>query len=229
LVFRTEHGDRLKLATPTRVALRQLSRRSARSGRLSPLAYNLTISHANKFMWFRVAKVGTRSIFGHFTKYDVPLDLEHAMRMRYPTDLFEDYFKFAFVRHPLGRFMSAWRNKVVNHNYFGFDSETLSRMQRVENFAAWVATFDLSDLATADHHLALQSRLIDLTQIDYLGRLESFDDDFAAVCHEIGVPVSHVEPLNQTRREDDEPEPVSDELRSLVTKIYRRDLQVFGY
>ncbi len=64
-------------------------------------------------MWFRVAKVGTRTILGHFDRHDVALDVNHAMRLRYPVELFEDYFKFAFVRHPLGRFVSAWRNKVV--------------------------------------------------------------------------------------------------------------------
>lgn len=226
-LFRTESDDRFKLSPETRQALRQLARRSGRSGRLSPLAYNLTVSHGHRFMWFRVAKVGTRTILGHFAEYDVPLDVNHAMRMRYPTELFADYFKFAFVRHPLGRFISAWRNKVVDHNYFRFDDPTLARMQQIENFAQWVAGHDLSDLGNADHHLALQSRLIDLTQVDYLGRLESFDDDFAAICARIDVPVSVAKPLNQTRPSAEES--ISTDLESLVAEIYRRDFQVFGY
>jgi hypothetical protein len=228
-LFRTETDDRLKLSPETRHAVRQLARRSGRSGRLSPLGYNLTISHEKRFMWFRVAKVGTRTILGHFDRHDVRLDVNHAMRLRYPVELFEDYFKFAFVRHPLGRFTSAWRNKVVDHNYFGFDDSTLARMQQVENFAHWVAGHDLSDLANADHHLALQSRLIDLTQIDYLGRLETFDKDFAVICDRIDVPVSQPTPLNQTRPRGSAPESVSAELEAAVAEIYRRDFQIFGY
>lgn len=227
-LFQTE-ADRVRPTAETRQALRQLARRSARSGRLSPLGYNLTISHQRRFVWFRVAKVGTRTILGHFARYDVPLDVNHAMRMRYPTELFEDYFKFAFVRHPLGRFVSAWRNKVVNNNYFGFDEATLQRMRQIETFADWTAQQDLSDLGNADHHLALQSRLIDLTQVDYLGRLETFDEDFAAICKRIDVPASQADPRNQSRPVDGEQPQISADLEGMVAQIYRRDFQIFGY
>lgn len=196
---------------------------------LSPLEYNLSISHERKFIWFRVAKVATRTIFSHFATHAVRLDVDHAMRMRYPTASFEDYYKFAFVRDPLDRFTSAWRNKVVNRNYFGFDEETHARMQRVEHFADWAAQRDLADLAVTDHHLALQSRLIDLTNIDFLGRLEHFDRDFATVCEHIGAPVSPPEARNQTRSEASEHELPSAELRSRITEMYRLDYQIFGY
>jgi hypothetical protein len=228
-LFHTDPDRRTALSPQTRQTVRQLGRRSARSGRLSPLGYNLTISHDHRFLWFRVAKAGTRTVLGHLADHDVPLDVHHAMRLRYPTTVFEDYFKFAFVRHPRTRFVSAWRNKVVQNNYFGFDDATLPQMQQIEGFARWAAEQDLSDLATADHHLALQTRLVDLTQIDYLGRLETFDDDFAAICERIGVPATRAEVRNRTGRGDGADEPMSEELRSLVAEIYRRDFQVFGY
>lgn len=228
-LFRTEPDSRTELTAETQEELRRLVRRSSRSGKLSPLGYNLTISHQHRFVWFRVAKVATRTILGHLTTHQVPLDVHHAMRLRYPTALFDDYFKFAFVRHPLGRFVSAWRNKVVDHNYFGFDDETLARMQRIEAFAHWTADQDLADLKKADHHLALQSRLVDLSQVDYLGRLESFDPDFAEVCGRIGVPASVPVRLNQSTPHDIDQGSASDELTSVIARIYRRDFQVFGY
>ena len=228
-LFRTQPESRTELTPEAQAALRQLVRRSARSGKLSPLGYNLTISHQHRFVWFRVAKVATRTILGHFRTHEVTTEVHHAMRLRYPTALFGDYFKFAFVRHPLGRFVSAWRNKVVDHNYFDFDDATLARMQTVENFAHWTAQHDLADLTTADHHLALQSRLVDLTQVDYLGRLESFDRDFAEVCTRIGLPASEPDRLNRSTPHDLDQDTASDELRSVVADIYRRDFQVFGY
>lgn len=229
LLLRT-HPDRRTALTPeSQQLLRRLARRSSRAGDLSPLGYNLTISHERKFLWFRVAKVGTRTILGHFEDYDVKLDVHHAMRVRYPTAAFDGYFKFAFVRHPLDRFVSAWRNKVLDSNYFEFDPATHERMQHVEEFARWTAEHDLSDLATADHHLALQTRLIDLTQVDYVGRLETFDDDFAAIGERIGVPATQARVRNRSRPSDGAAQPVSDELRSLVGEIYRRDFQVLGY
>jgi hypothetical protein len=225
-VFRTRPDNRYRLTPESRQALRQLSRPSARSGELSPLGYSLTISHQHRFMWFRVAKVASRSILGYFAEHDVPLDVNHAQNMRYPTALFGDYLKFAFVRHPLPRFVSAWQDKVVNNNYFGFDDDALARMRdHVEAFAEWTATQDLDDLRAGDVHLALQTRMIDLTQIDVLGRLETFDRDFAAVCDRLGLPVAPVSPRNQTSA----PATYSDELRAAVSELYRRDFQVFGY
>ncbi|WP_243060963.1 sulfotransferase family protein [Nocardioides sp. SR21] len=225
-VFRTTPENRYRLTRESRQALRQLSRPSERSGELSPLGYSLTISHAHRFVWFRVAKVASRSILGYFAEHDIELDVHHAQNMRYPTAVFGDYLKFAFVRHPLPRFVSAWQDKVVNNNYFGFDDATLSRMrERVETFAEWTATQDLDDPREGDVHLALQTRLIDLSQVDLLGRLETFDADFAMVCDRLGLPAAPVKPRNTTSA----PATYSDELRAAVAEMYRRDFQVLGY
>jgi len=229
-VFRTRPDNRNRLAKESRRALRRLSRPSGRSGELSPLAYNLTISHPHRFVWFRVAKVATRTILGYFAEREVPLDVHHAYRMRYPTALFEDYLKFAFVRHPLPRFVSAWRDKVVNNNYFGFDEPELARMRdRVEAFAGWASSHDLCDLRNGDAHLALQTRLVDLSQVDFLGRLETFDRDFAEVCDRLGLPAAPVTPRNRTATAQTPTTAVSGELRSAVSEMYYRDFQVFGY
>lgn len=69
--------------------------------------YNLTISHESKFIWFRVAKVGTRTILNHLRKSNVSLDVEHASFIHYPVKSYENYFKFAFVRNPWGRLVSC--------------------------------------------------------------------------------------------------------------------------
>lgn len=226
-LLRTQPDRRSHLTEESRDALRRLSRPAERSGGLSPAGYNLTISHECRFIWFRVAKVATRTILGYFGDHGVALDVHHAYRMRYPTALFADYFKFGFVRHPLPRFVSTWQDKVVNRNYFGFDDATLSRMQaRPEEFAGWVAA---QDLAVADQHLALQTRLLDLTQIDFLGRLETFDADFAEVCGRLGLPGVAAEPRHRTATAQTPSMLASPELQAAVAEMYRLDFQVFGY
>ncbi|WP_323792534.1 sulfotransferase family protein [Nocardioides sp.] len=219
--------ERLKLTEPGRKALRRLDKISARSGRLSTRAYNLTISHEHRLIWFRVAKVGTRTVLDHLERSGVTLDVKHAMRLRYPVEAFDDYFKFAFVRHPLDRFVSAWRDKVVDHNYWGFEPDQLARMQRLEAFAEWVATRDLTDLTTCDQHLALQVRAIDLTQVDHVGRMETFADDFAVVCRRLGLP--EVAPERRNASTAVPPDEVTDEVRERVAELYRLDFQVLGY
>lgn len=227
-LFRTRAENRRRLEPAVDAAMRPLVNRSRDAGWVTPLTYNTTISHSHRFVWFRVAKVATRTIRHHLVEHGVTLDADHAMRIRFPWASFEDYFTFAFVRDPLERFVSAWRDKVVDHNYYRFDEATHIRMQDVEEFARWVGTHDLTQLPEADQHIALQSRLIDLNRVDFLGRIEDFDTDFAQVCTRLGIAASPAAPRNQTAPRGHRTD-VSDDLRAMVHTLYARDYQIFGY
>lgn len=227
-VFRTRPGNRRRLTPEGQAELDRLSLAAEASAWLSPMAYNLTVSHSHRFVWYRVAKVATRTIRHHCETHGVTLDVDHAMRVRYPLATYADYFTFAFVRDPLDRFVSAWRDKVVGANYYDFGDDTHARMQTVEEFARWTAAQDLSAVPGTDQHLTLQSRMIDLNRVDFVGRLETFDRDFAEVCERIGAPAVPTAPQNQTAPGGQDRQ-VSDELRELVATMYRRDYQLFGY
>lgn len=227
-LFRTRPGNRRRLTPPGEAAIERLSSSGEDSGWLSPLAYNLTISHSHRFVWYRVAKVATRTIRHHCESHGVELDVDHAMRIRYPLASFADYFTFAFVRDPLARFVSAWQDKVVENNYYAFTEADHHRMQTIEEFARWTAAQDLSAVPGTDQHLTLQSRMIDLNRVDFVGRLETFDADFAEVCARVGAPAVPTSPQNQSAPGGRDRQ-FSDELRDLVTRMYRRDYQVFGY
>ena len=227
-VFRTRPGNRRRLTPDGQEQLERLTQAGEASGWLSPLAYNLTISHSHRFVWYRVAKVATRTIRHHCETHGVSLDVDHAMRVRYPLASFADYTTFAFVRDPLDRFVSAWQDKVVNTNYYRFDDITLERMQTIETFARWTEGHDLAAVPGTDQHLTLQSRMIDLNRVDFVGRLERFAEDFAEVCRRTGMPEEPSTPQNQTAPGGRDRE-VSDDLRELVARMYRRDYQVFGY
>lgn len=199
------------------------------SGALSPLVYNITVSHLHRFVWFRNAKVGTRTILGFLDDQQVDDRLLVLSRTQYPTAAFEAYFKFGFVRHPLDRFISAWQDKVHQQNHFNFAPAKWERMKTIENFAAWVADQDLRDLAGTDRHIALQTRLLDLTQIDFVGRMESFAADFSAVCSTVGLHWTEPVRQNQSKPQGVSRDNASQELRSIVEEKYRLDYQVFGY
>ncbi len=215
----------------TRAARAELDRRRElhrETGGLSPRLYNLTISPADRFVWFRNAKVGTRTILGFLDEHD-PEGLMVLSRVPYPTADYADYFKFGFVRHPLDRFISSWQNKVCDTNHFGFSRAERERMQTIETFAAWVAEQDLDDLAVTDRHVLRQSRLVDLGQVDFVGRMETFAADFAAVCERIGVSWSEPERRNRSEPSGVTSNTASQELRSIVEEAYRVDYQIFGY
>lgn len=218
-------------AREARAGLRQAARLRDRSGGVSPRDYNLTISHEHQLIWFRNAKVGTRSILHHLGSSPHAENMLVLSAVPFETTTYATYFKFGFVRDPLERFISAWRDKVVAHNKYRFSPKRWEKMQTVENFARWVGEQDLRDIASTDRHVMMQSALVDLTQVDFLGRMESFDDDLATVCERIGLPV-----VQQVRRNSSEQagsaltaDTASAELRDVVEDIYALDYQVFGY
>lgn len=222
--LRTRTDKPITLEPESRETLHTLRRRSVRSGLLSTRGYNLTISHRHRFLWFRVAKVGTRSLFEHFEGNGVVLDVRGAVDLRYPTALVEDYFAFAFVRHPVDRFVSAWRNKVVDANYFHFDADAHAAMQDLSAFVSYAEALDLDE---ADRHLAPQSRLVDLTRVDFLGRLETFSQDVAEVCERLGI--APTPPRNNSTGAGGSAPMLDPGVRRRIADLYRRDLQIFGY
>ena len=189
--------------------------------------YDLTISHERKFVWFRVAKVGTRTILNHFERIALPLDAPRANLVHYSPRLYADYFKFAFVRNPWDRLVSCWVDKVVVNKgrLFGFNEAQSSEMLTFGNFVEFVSTLNVKD---CDRHLRLQCEVVDLNNIDYLGHRETFEGDFREICGRLEIPCEEIESRNVFSRKDYH-EYFTDELRERVRTIYRRDIQIFGY
>ncbi|WP_461518999.1 sulfotransferase family 2 domain-containing protein [Porticoccus sp.] len=188
--------------------------------------YNITVSYEKKFMWYRVAKVGTRTIFNHLKESGVNLDVEHASWLHYPVSSFEDYFKFAFVRNPWDRLASCWRNKVLESNYFQLKDSEYEKMRSFDNFVDFVSGFNVDN---CDRHLRLQSALIDLNMVDYLGRMETFADDVRYVFRRLGLPDKDIVSKNVTAAKKTYQEYYNSQTVEKVAQIYRKDIQLFGY
>ncbi len=188
--------------------------------------YNITVCREKKFIWFRVAKVGTRTIFSEFEKNRITLDAEHPLNVFYAPNYFKDYFKFAFVRNPWDRLVSCWHNKVIDENYYNFDTETYKKMRSFKNFVRYVANLDIEN---CEQHLREQTKLIDLNNVDYIGRFENFRHDLSEVFKKIGIAPPSDEKKNATRKRRDYRSYYDDELREKAGRIYRKSVQIFAY
>lgn len=188
--------------------------------------YNITVCDDPKFVWFRVAKVCTRTIFDLLNNAEIKLQAEQAMCVHYPYSSYKDYFRFAFVRNPWDRLVSAWKNKVLKANYFGFTTTERERMRQFENFVDFVADLDIEN---CDHHLRLQCKLIDMNNIDFIGRYENFESDVAIVMRKIGIHNVEIKHLNQSSDSDTYQEYYNDQLRIKVGEIYKKDINIFSY
>lgn len=188
--------------------------------------YNITISHEKQFIWFRVPKVGTRTVFNWLGQADVSLDAVGPYNCHYPVQFYKSYFKFAFVRNPWDRLVSCWYNKVIDSNYFRLSQPDRLKLHIFEYFVDWVAA---KNIETCDRHLRLQSRLIDLNQLDFLGRFETMDTDLLEVAHTLGLVEVTIERKNVTENRQPYQAYYNDTLRQKVADIYRKDIRLFGY
>jgi hypothetical protein len=188
--------------------------------------YNITICHEKKFIWFRVAKVGTKTTFRIFKKANLTLDAEHAMLCHYPVNLYRNYFKFAFVRNPWDRLVSCWHDKVVKKNAFNFSDEILLKMQDFNCFVDYVSDLDINK---CNHHIRLQSQLIDLNNIDYIGRFENFESDLSEVMQILKLGEITIEKRNASINTSHYKDYYDESLIQKVTKIYYKDIKMFSY
>ena len=207
----------------------------------------MIISHAHRFIFFAVPKTGTQSIrqaLGpHLAKGDwqqhalfgqarLPI-AELAARGHghlsvcdvaplLPTELWSSYFKFAFVRNPFERFVSAYvflfRNSIsADHSPEKMIGDMKAALGR-RRFRQRVLIQPQSQL--------LEDREGKLA-VDFIGRYERLEADFEGVCQRLGVcaslpranPSDHV---HFSRYYDPE-------LRTMIADFYARDLQNFGY
>lgn len=136
-----------------------------------------------------------------------------------PTDVWR-YFKFALVRHPFDRYVSACAmlNKR-NPDYAGHEVEFMKRALSLPRFRQRILVRPQADLLT------LASGEIG---VDYVGRYEQLERSFAAICQRLGVAAAPLAVANaSTRASRDAYE--DDELRCAVNDFYRRDFALFEY
>lgn len=188
--------------------------------------YNLTISHEHKFLWFRVAKVATRTIFTIFKEAEVNLDAENAMFCHYPYTTYKNYYKFALIRNPFDRLVSCWRNKVIDNNGFKFSPNELKKMQDFKNFVGYVEKLNIDK---CEHHLRSQTKLIDINNLDFLGRFERLDQDIPAILRAINIDDQLMAHKNPSEHKMHYRSYYDKDLQKRVAKIYERDLNIFNY
>lgn len=182
--------------------------------------YNITASDSEKYLWFRAAKVGTRTIHS-LLKQHTQITLDRS-NVPYRGEKYNDYFKFAFVRNPWGRLVSAYIDKVVNNQKLSFYRPVFG-----EDFDTFVRFVAKQDLATADRHIALQTTLMPVEELSFLGRFENFTSDLSNVLDRLQVvaPIPHKNPTRHKKYT----KYYTAHTKKLIAELYRQDIDAFGY
>jgi hypothetical protein len=205
----------------------------------------MIVSHQHRFIFAAIPKTGTHSVRQALREHLGPDDIEQVglfVDKRFPyealaqlrhghlgleqvrphlgDDVFEAYFKFAFVRNPFDRFVSYCA--FVTRNEGSFESQPQQVMRRI--------LFELQPLQhilyQPQHTLLVdaQGRLL----ADYIGRAEQMQSSYDEICTRIGIPSRELSKVNPSRRGDYR-QYYDQALIDGVSALYRRDLELFGY
>lgn len=164
--------------------------------------------------------------YATFSHVDVLQLVERGVvRRRY----FENAFKFGFVRNPYDRLVSLffYLKKIR--------LEEVPEALSFDEFCRMVARGEYPPVGLYNHKgisqcnpmtgwlIGPDGRLI----VDFLGRFENLEEDLRTVCRTIGIP-DEIPHENRTQHRHYR-EYYTPETRAIVEKVYRGDLDRFGY
>lgn len=170
------------------------------------------------------------SLFGNLGAGHYPLTTFQKVFSRKEYD---DYFKFAFVRNPWDRLLSAY--------YFlkqgGFNSADRywaeEHLGAYRDFAAFVRGWVTPDNVRSWVHFRPQTDYLQVPDgvagMDFIGRFENLEADFEQVCNRLGIR-RRLESTNADNRKKPSYADYYDaETRELVADVYRQDVVQLGY
>ena len=177
----------------------------------------MTISSQYAYVWFRIAKTGTRSLSSVLDARTFPEFNDY--KRRFNTAQYRQYFKFTIIRNPWARLVSCYKNKVET-------GEILEECWG-KDFAFLVKHITSMNLDRCDAHVRRQSSLAPFGSVDYIGKFENFHHACKTIMETIGLEaeVSH---LNKSPAYDYR-DFYTPRLVKSVRDLYRDDIQLGNY
>ena len=167
-------------------------------------------------------------LWGTHDKYVLQhLTMSQMKRLYISDDVFDSYFKFAFVRNP-------WDKAVSEYHWY------LRYGDRI-TFKEWIRTLGNRLLRTSKppvleigHNIPQYEYVYDgngRLLVDFVGRFERLQEDFDTVCEIIGIENSFLPRLQTTtsKRRRYYKEYYDNQGISTIATIYKRDIELFGY
>lgn len=150
-----------------------------------------------------------------------------AAREMLPRELFDQLFKFAFVRNP-------WDLQVSSYHHIRRERpHLLSGINDFETFLRWKLDSDRKYHYIIDTSIELQSDyVVDLHGniiVDYIGRYERLEDDFREACNKIGIRPLALPRKRQAKDRTAYKEYYTNATAQLVAQYFERDIEMFGY
>lgn len=187
-----------------------------------------------KCIYIHVPKVAGTSInnalygktLGHYT-------CDHISKTF--SKLYQESFKFSFVRNPWDRLVSAYRfARIGNTGVMGIRNPNFYQDNKFDNFETFVNEWLIyQDLDKLDFVFQPQSRFVKskskFTELDFIGKIENIDNELINLNHHIGKNIK----LNRENATSSSTYYknfyTKDVTIDNVLKIYNQDITNFSY
>lgn len=142
------------------------------------------------------------------------------IREKIDPDVYNSYFKFAFVRNPWDWQVSLYEygRQYPNHP----QSKMMRAFKDFDEYIHW----------RVQNEKTLQKEFVtdnsDQLIVDYVGKFERLREDFASVCDRVGMAVALPE-FNRTKSRKRYTDYYTDETRALVGEHFKADIEFFDY
>ena len=213
----------------------------------------LAVDDEQKFIYCVIPKVATKTwkkvlaqargiphkitrwnVWRHFSNYTVK---ERKQRL-------QTYFKFVFVREPLQRLLSAYKDRIIRHSlaYRKLRKEIVQALRpqdyepKGKNFVSFREFIQYySDNKSRDHHWRQYEKLCHpcVINYDFIGHLETLEEDAALLLKMAGIDDrTTFPPIHNSTDSSDVLQYYSQIPPEYITRIgelYRSDFDMFGY
>jgi len=222
--------------------------------------YQVNISLKHKYVYLEVAKAACSTIKKRLIDYEVaplsygdrkihtdnfsspfvkPFQLDSTALQHI---LFSgEFYRFSFVRNPYARVLSAYLDKIVQHKpqvrkvlrILGLPDDDDAVAGTDLTFEQFVESIENTPLKSLDHHWRPQylQLMHPLLKLDFIGKVESFEDDWSEVASRIGLSGDAGENVlwHQTGARKKFKQYYNFGLQERVRIVYRKDFEIYGY
>jgi len=176
----------------------------------------------------------SKTLFGNYA--GTHLDIDHYIATLGRKTV-NEYFKFTFVRNPWDRLYSAYnflKQGGMNEEDMSFEKKYLSHLNSFESFVMnWL---DEKNMFLFWHfipqfHFITSKEDRNKVVIDFIGRFENLEADFACVCKVLKISNRNLGKanINKTHSTPSYVEMYSAEMIEKVERLYKKDISLFNY
>ncbi|WP_165793775.1 sulfotransferase family 2 domain-containing protein [Hyphococcus luteus] len=216
-----------KLARPHRYRMIEDSR-----AQISGEEANVAAFFRTKTIFVHIPKTAGISVVLSF--YGDTISMAHTrlrmFRLLFTEEEFDSFYKFAFVRHPTDRLISAF-NFLKGGGITQDDSAFAdAHLAPYDDFSSFVRKWLTPASAYSYVHFVPQHDFVMIRGkpgLDYIGRFESLAEDYEHIRHATGIgeALKKYNVRNQSKTRPD----LAPDVRRIIETVYEKDFELFDY